>query len=1648
MRSKRYILNLLRYKMRVGILGRCQFSMFSGSQANATLAVAELMRLQGHETQIITANNDQIWWDDVKELEAGWKGQVIPLKSVTEPYDLVIEVGYFFESAEERARVAKRSVTLLRKHAVLDEIEHSLFPTSQTKRCWEGVSEIWVFDALCNSDDIQLLETLSRLPVYKVPYIWTPSVIEKHRAELKSPLWIQMTSQWLTQVEKKESPWTIHIAETNTSSSSSCTIPMLITRELALEKKVSIGSLKIHNSDHIYKSQFFKDNVWKHARVEDISGQFIGRQRVPDWVYEPMSVCIAHCRFIPFRPMYVDMAWIGIPFIHNSPFISDLGLQRYYYADSCITEGMAAFRTLDEDFRNRSGVFSVDFLNATRKMILDAITPYSPKIQKGWQEAVSRVMSSAVATSVALPTPLALPTSVALPTPIIKQEPTRTADTARKLRIGFSDMWDSFISSYNFFTLMLNEAGRQCTPPIEVEGFALAPGDPAPDLLIFGPFGSTWAQFPSVPKVHFTGENTQPVTGENVVLNLGFLHKDLIEETYLRFPLWILEIDWFGADPQRIVNPKPIPIDRCTKVFPEEIAAKKKFCAFVVSNPKNPLRNAAYQWLSTYKPIDSAGALFNNMGDVLAAGPGGGGGELKKHEFLKNYRFALTYENANAPGYVTEKILHAKASGCVPIYWGDPKINRDFNTKGFIDAQNIRTPAELIEAVRAIDENEDLWREKFMVPAIDEYKLEWTRRTMAECARRILKAATGKEVVGCPRFIGGRGTVEAKAMQKIPRNTKIVEPPLLCTFVTRRFLPSLQLWLNACSAQRKAVPVTARIYYGSDVPVESIQAITQAFDFATILPVPQTTPADFPDFWEPQHFAWKIWIYQTLASDPSLAGRMCLYMDAGCFLSRWPTQWLLKAQDNDICFLEDPRHKNEQFCPDSFCQRLGVTSDEKMSQQIVAGILAFRAGSTKACTLMEEAYRLAQIRDVIVGNKFTGMMPDGRPCGHRHDQSILSVLRIRHGCATFPLDDVYCDTSLRKTYQSGRAIYCHRGNFRLSTPFSQGIDDCYIINLDRRKDRMDRLYATTPDLQTRATRISAVEGRKLQLTPGLANLFRPHDFLWKKAIMGCALSHLSLWYKLVTEHPDIQNFLILEDDVKLSPQWEPRWVEAQPHLPADWDIIYLGGILPPNKEGFNRCKEKVNPYFSRVGPNSFFGQNPPNRYFHWCAYAYVLSRRGAEKVMQLMQAHGGYWTSADHMLCNRVDVLNMYFLDPLVAGCYQDEDPTYQASAFNDFNRVDKFDSDLWNNDERFSKESIEENLKVQTGVDLGAILKEVEGQMNQEQINQEEISEKPAPAPAPASEPVSVIPPALVSGPPRNFKHSFVCITEHNLDFHTLYERDWLYELLGMPEILPIVKINLDYLPPPQETPIVILQRPFIAKYTELLKRWSAAGRKFYILHLSDEYTQDDISSYSFEGCLHVIRNYSRPDMDLGRCTVIPLGYHWAVRPGGCRSPLDLTPRIPFRTTIWSFFGTSWKGRGDKLKSLQEMQVRSRCKFFDAWASPDQIQQNEYIATKLDTLFVPCPSGNNPETFRFYEALECGCLPILVREPDNEAYIEYITNRLQLIVLSSWDEAPGLIAQLWNDKPTMEAYRNHVLTKWKQCKESLKAELTSVLGL
>ena len=134
--------------------------------------------------------------------------------------------------------------------------------------------------------------------------------------------------------------------------------------------------------------------------------------------------------------------------------------------------------------------------------------------------------------------------------------------------------------------------------------------------------------------------------------------------------------------------------------------ANRKFCSFVVSNGGCDVRNSFFQKLSKYKKVDSGGRFANNIGYAVD----------NKRQFQSQYKFAITFENnAYRPqhiGYTTEKIMEAMCVNTIPIYWGNPKIDLEFNTQSFINWYDFKSDDDMIEYIIELDKDDEKYLEK------------------------------------------------------------------------------------------------------------------------------------------------------------------------------------------------------------------------------------------------------------------------------------------------------------------------------------------------------------------------------------------------------------------------------------------------------------------------------------------------------------------------------------------------------------------------------------------------------------------------------------------------------------------------------------------------------------------------------------------------------------------------------------------------------------------------------------------------------------------------------------------------------------------------------------------------------------------------
>lgn len=263
------------------------------------------------------------------------------------------------------------------------------------------------------------------------------------------------------------------------------------------------------------------------------------------------------------------------------------------------------------------------------------------------------------------------------------------------IKLNYCNVWKGFDINNNFFT---NVAQKY------FGGYEISD---KPDFLIYSCFGSDHRKWNDCVKVFFTNEAVSPNFSE---CDYAIAFDDItFGERYMRKPVWF---------PDNTNCPKECDITR-------DEALNRKFCNFIYSNDKDgnaaKMRKDFAEALMKYKHIDCPGKVLNNMQDAIE--PRDGNWQQGKIDFIRNYKFTIAFENSDYEGYTTEKMLDPLSAHSIPIYWGNPKVTKDFNENAFINCNGYENNFEkIIEKIIEIDNNDDLYMEMLNAkPMSDEY---------------------------------------------------------------------------------------------------------------------------------------------------------------------------------------------------------------------------------------------------------------------------------------------------------------------------------------------------------------------------------------------------------------------------------------------------------------------------------------------------------------------------------------------------------------------------------------------------------------------------------------------------------------------------------------------------------------------------------------------------------------------------------------------------------------------------------------------------------------------------------------------------------------------------------------------------------------
>ena len=1160
-------------------------------------------------------------------------------------------------------------------------MDNSVYPDSLYKpRSFDGVSEIWCWDILNPKETLDSIQTLFPCPIRTVPFIWSQTIVSAYMSD--------------TLKYNSTKAWTIHIAEKNINNSSSSIIPLVAVRELYYNNKSLNASYECHNMDRIIENKFLKENILNNIEIDKLPVKFVPKDPFYKWLSSENIIMLSHSRFTPLRIGLINAIWLGIPVIHNSPILKGLHpeLAKMFYFGNSISG-------ISDSFSRFCSNGITDFISSVDSIRSSILERWSiAKNLEGWKQIFSGFSLSSLPVASRSLSSLTAPPVASVSLSSLTAPPVAPTSNKNSIVVAFSDMWPGFNYNNNFIIDSLRHEAKSLS--LDITGINYTT-DSNPKLLIFGPYSHTWKTVPNtIPKIYFSAENWPKPDDPQIALYITSAREE--DNTHIRIPTWMMYIDWYSNTttlPEKCEdNPIRLPIHFAITPHPITFKDRAEFCGFVVSNPVCSLRNETFKAINDYKKVNSGGALYNNIGGQLSLKYAGGGcGDISKYQFFSKQQFTISFENSQAPGYITEKVLHAKMAGCVPLYWGDIDTNTDFVNGSIVNLSMFNNPEQILEVIKKLELNPEL------------------------CA-------------------------------------KIASTPIL--------------------------------------------------------------------------------------------------------------------------------------------------NEEK--KQVALNIIS------------------------------------------KMSQKLLAIININ----------------------------------KMSSTYLKNIDKVFVVNLDIRKDRWETLCKEEPFITSIAERVPAVNGRTLKLTPYIYSLFKNNNFNWKKSVMGCALSHLNIWTKILSQKTG-NLFLILEDDVRFISSQLSTWDKYAETIPSDAELVYIGGVLPPNRPGLNSVIEPVNDFWAKIKPNQLFTGGPLLPLFHFCTYSYIISRRGVEKLIEhLINSVDKMPNAVDHFLGYQSLKLNTYVANPLITKCFQDDDPIYQNAQFNNSGLIAPFDSDIRNNTECFSEEELE-TLK--------------------------------NPDKAAATH------------------HRSITTLYHISDMEMpIYEHNWITDIFSDYTLKKVDNLH-NFI---EDNVWFIVQRPhsdtFNTYFNNLPKNIT-----FKVLHLSDEFDKDTIDFYNLPNCRGVIRNYLRADTpEVPHIITVPLGYHYK----GINNSAFLDRKL-----VWSFHGNCWFDRKSKLEQLYSF-VPHNCHTVNEWNASNMSKQNQYLSILTDSKFCPILRGNNIETFRLYEALEVGTIPIYVRQEGDELFWNKISSKLGLLELENWTQATNVIQIFLNNPDEGEKYQIKLCEAWTKWKSEIKSACQALL--
>jgi len=173
-----------------------------------------------------------------------------------------------------------------------------------------------------------------------------------------------------------------------------------------------------------------------------------------------------------------------------------------------------------------------------------------------------------------------------------------------------------------------------------------------------------------------------------------------------------------------------------------------------------------------------------------------------------------------------------------------------------------------------------------------------------------------------------------------------------------------------------------------------------------------------------------------------------------------------------------------------------------------------------------------------------------------------------------------------------------------------------IINLKRRPDRKENVTKIFKDAGiTDVQFVEGIDGSQLKPNIQLKKLFAGNDFGSRVGVIGCALTHYSLWTSLLADTNN-DYYVIFEDDITLVPEFKKKFeLIKEKGFFKQFDYLFLGYHM------FSANRQATKDIYV-TGSNTFTIGDMQNDLNIGAGFAYSINKAGAKTLVNYIAKNG------------------------------------------------------------------------------------------------------------------------------------------------------------------------------------------------------------------------------------------------------------------------------------------------------------------------------------------------------------------------------------------------------------------------------------------